>query len=454
MQAGQMIEVNITDVNYMGKGVAKINDFVVFVDDTITGDTALIKIKEVKRNYAIGELIEILDESEFRISPPCNYFNRCGGCQLMNMSYDQQLVFKKNRVINELKRASVNIDNITINDTLGMKNPMRYRNKTTFSVSTKNKKKEIIIGPYEQGTYNTVNITECMLQSETGDKAIILFKNLMIKYNLQAYNKTTHKGTVKNLIIRNNKQNELMLIIVTAKESIPNLKKIVDELTNSMGEIKTVVQNINPLNTNVIIGKRNIILYGNGTIEDTIDDLIFTISPETFFQINSIQTEKLYKAAIEYANLNKNDICFDLYCGIGTISLLAAKYAKKVYGVEIVEQSIINARNNAKLNNIDNIEFYSGKTEVILPLLYEQNISADVIILDPPRKGCEQEVLDTIINLSPKKIVYVSCNPQTLARDIKILEIAGYKPEKVQPVDQFPWTLHTEVVVLLRRQNY
>lgn len=452
MQVGKMMEVNIIDVNYMGKGVAKINDFVVFVDDTITGDTALIKIKEVKRNFAIGELIEILDESEFRISPPCDYFNRCGGCQLMKMSYDQQLVFKKNRVINELKRASVNIDNLTVNDTLGMENPMRYRNKTTFSVSTKNKKNEIVIGPYEQGTYNTVNITKCMLQSEIGDKVISLFKDLMIKYNLQAYNKATHKGIVKNLIIRNNKLNELMLIIVTAKENIPNLKKIVDELTNSMDEIKTVVQNINPLNTNVVMGKRNITLYGNGTIEDTIDDLIFTISPETFFQINSIQTEKLYKTAIEYANLNKNDICFDLYCGIGTISLIAAKYAKKVYGVEIVEQSIINARDNAKLNNIDNVEFYSGKTEVILPLLYEQNISADVIILDPPRKGCEQEVLDTIINLSPKKVVYVSCNPQTLARDIKILESRGYKLEKVQPVDQFPWTLHCEVVCKIEKQ--
>ncbi|MDD4780132.1 MAG: 23S rRNA (uracil(1939)-C(5))-methyltransferase RlmD, partial [Tissierellia bacterium] len=407
METGQIMEVNIIDVNYMGKGVAKINDFVIFVADTITGDKALIKITEVKRNYAIGELIQIINNSEIRILPICDYFNQCGGCQLMNMSYEHQLLYKKNRVINELKRACVNIDNISVNNTLGMESPIRYRNKTTFSVSMK--KDEIIIGPYEQGTYNTVNIDKCLLQSEIGDKAVSVFKDLMIKYKLKPYNKSTKKGIVKNLVIRNNKLNELMFIIVTATDQIPNIKKIIKELIDSVKEIKTVVQNINPINTNLVMGKRNITLYGEGTIKDTIEDLEFTISPETFFQINSIQTEKLYKTAIEYANLNKDDICFDLYCGIGTISLLAAKYAKKVYGVEIVEQSIINARENSITNNIKNVEFYAGKTEEILPTLHENNIIADVIILDPPRKGCEMHVLDTIINMSPKKIVYVSC---------------------------------------------
>lgn len=445
MQEGQVLEVNIIDVNYMGKGVAKINDFVIFIADTVSGDTALIKITEVKRNYAIGELIRIINYSKDRILPPCDYFNQCGGCQLMNMSYDQQLIFKKNRVINELKRAAIDIDNITINDTLGMEDPIRYRNKTAFSVAMKNN--QIIIGPYEQGTYNTVNIDKCLLQSEVGDKAVQVFKDLMIKYKLQPYNKKTKKGTVKNLIIRSNKINELMFIIVTATEHIPNLKKIINELTQAVEQIKTVIQNVNPINTNIVMGKRNITLYGEGTIKDTIGDLVFTISPETFFQINSLQTEMLYKTAIEYAKLNKDDICFDLYCGIGTISLLAAKYAKKVYGVEIVEQSIINARNNAISNNISNVEFYAGKTEEILPSFQKQNINPDVIILDPPRKGCEEKVLDTIISLSPKKVVYVSCNPQTLARDLKLLEKGGYYLTKVQPVDQFPWTLHTECVV-------
>ncbi|MDD2496364.1 MAG: TRAM domain-containing protein, partial [Tissierellia bacterium] len=248
METGQIMEVNIIDVNYMGKGVAKINDFVIFVADTITGDKALIKITEVKRNYAIGELIQIINNSEIRILPICDYFNQCGGCQLMNMSYEHQLLYKKNRVINELKRACVNIDNISVNNTLGMESPIRYRNKTTFSVSMK--KDEIIIGPYEQGTYNTVNIDKCLLQSEIGDKAVSVFKDLMIKYKLKPYNKSTKKGIVKNLVIRNNKLNELMFIIVTATDQIPNIKKIIKELIDSVKEIKTVVQNINPINTN------------------------------------------------------------------------------------------------------------------------------------------------------------------------------------------------------------
>jgi len=240
-----------------------------------------------------------------------------------------------------------------------------------------------------------------------------------------------------------------MLIMVTTIEHFQNKDSFVNKLISLVPNITTVVQNINDKKTNLIMGKKNITLYGEGTIEDTIDDLIFTISPETFFQINPVQTEKLYQTAIEYANIGKDDICFDIYCGIGTISLMAAKKAKKVYGVEIVEQSIINARENAIKNNINNAEFYAGEAEVLVPKLYKQNIKADIVIVDPPRKGCEQEVIETIISMSPKKIVYVSCNPSTLARDIKQLETGGYVLTKVQPVDQFPWTVHVEMIVSL-----
>ncbi|MGB4439462.1 MAG: 23S rRNA (uracil(1939)-C(5))-methyltransferase RlmD [Sedimentibacter sp.] len=447
LEIGQKKQVEIIDLNHTVQGVAKVDNFVVFIDKAIKGDLVEIEITEKKKNFAVGKLLKIIKYSKDRIKPSCDYFYECGGCQLMHMDYCAQLIYKKNRVVNEMRRSSVNMENTVINDTIGMDNPFRYRNKTAFSVAMKNK--EIIIGPYEQGTYNTVDISNCMLQSSEADKTVQLFKSLMVKYKIEAYDKKSEKGTVRNIVIRNNRQNELMLIIVTSTENFPNKDNIVKELTSNIKEIKTVVQNINIKNTNLIMGYKNITLYGDGTIKDNIGDLIFTISPETFFQINPVQTEKLYNIAIEYANIRKNDICFDIYCGIGTISLMAAKYAKKVYGVEIVEQSIINAKENAVKNNITNAEFFTGKAEKLLPKLYSKNIKADVVIVDPPRKGCEQEVIDTIINMSPKRVVYVSCNPSTLARDIKLLETGGYQLKKIQPVDQFPWTHHVETVALM-----
>ena len=447
MIKGQIFEVEIIDINYMGNGVAKVDDFVIFIEGAVTGDRVQMKITNVKKNFAFGEILKILEKSKYRIEPPCKYYNQCGGCQLMHVDYKEQLKYKKNIVLNELKRALVNFDDAEINETIGMDGPIRYRNKTAFSVTKKNN--EIIIGPYEEGTYNTVDISSCLLQSEASDKALSVLKNAMIKLSICGYDKKTRKGEVRNIVIRSNRKNELMLIIVTAQEALPNIEKLVNELTSNIKELKTIVQNINSKDTNLVMGSKNIILYGDGTINDTIGDFVFTISPGTFFQINSMQTEKLYEKAIEYADLDKNDICFDLYCGIGTISLMAANRAKKIYGVEIVEQSIINARENAQLNNVTNTEFYAGETEKILPMLYKKNIAADVIIVDPPRKGCEKEVIDTIIDLSPKKVVYVSCSPQSLARDIKLLESGGYKLKKIQPVDQFPWTLHVEAIILM-----
>jgi 23S rRNA (uracil1939-C5)-methyltransferase len=450
LESGQIIEVEIIDVNHMGKGVAKIDNFVIFIDGAINGDIAEVKITEKKKNYAIGKLVRLIKSSEKRINPYCNHFEKCGGCQLMHMDYKEQLRFKKDLVINELNRAGINTQGITINDTLGMDNPFRYRNKTSFSVTKKSN--EIFIGTYEQGSYNTIDIDGCMIQSKSADKAIKDLKKLMIKYKIEAYDKKSGKGTVRNIVIRNNRKDELMFIIVATKESFISKDLLINELVSNNPNIKTVILNINSKNTNLVMGTKNITVYGEGTLNDTIDDLQFTISPETFFQINPIQTEKLYQKAIEYASINKDEICFDIYCGIGTISLMAAKHAKKVYGVEIVEQSIINARENAVVNKITNAEFYAGKAEEVVPKLYNQNIKADVVIVDPPRKGCEKEVIDTIINMAPEKVVYVSCNPSTLARDIKLLEIGGYKLKKVQPVDMFPWSVHVECVVLMEKK--
>lgn len=448
LERGLVTKVEIIDLNHMGQGVAKIDNFVVFVSGAIIGDIVKIRIKEKKKNYATGEIINILKPSEFRIKPPCHYFEQCGGCQLMHMDYQEQLKYKRQRVINEFKRAQVNFDEYIVNETIGMEDPYRYRNKTTFSVTENNDK--IQIGPFEQGTYNTVDIDSCLIQSSEGDKIVKVFKALMEKYKIKAYNINTKKGTVRNIVIRDNRRNDLMLIIVTTLEEFQNKDLLVNELASLFPSITTIVQNTNNKNTNLVMGRKNIILYGEGTILDSIGDLTFTISAETFFQINPIQTEKLYKTAIDYANINKDSVCFDIYCGIGTISLMAAKKAKKVYGVEIVEQSIVNARENALNNNISNAEFYTGKAETILPKLYKQNIKAEIVIVDPPRKGCEKEVIDTIINMAPDRVVYVSCNPSTLARDVKLLEIGGYKLTKVQPLDQFPWSVHVESIILMK----
>ncbi len=449
LEIGTITEVEIQDLNHEGQGVARIDNFVVFISDAITGDKVKIKINGVKKHYATGEIIGIVKPSEFRAKAPCIYFEQCGGCQLMQMDYKEQLKYKRNKVINEFSRAKVRFDESIVNDTIGMEEPFRYRNKTAFSVTENNN--GIQIGPYEQGTYNTVDIDDCKIQSIEADNVVKAFKRAMEKYNIKAYDKKTKKGTVRNIVIRNNRKNELMLIIVTSSENFYNKAPLIAEVVSSASNITTVVQNINDKNTNLIMGSKNITLYGEGIITDVIDDLIFTVSPDTFFQINPLQTEKLYRIAIEYADIYKDDICFDIYCGIGTISLMAAKKARKVYGVEIVEQSIVNAKENAKRNNIDNAKFYTGKAEQIVPKLYQQNIKADIVIVDPPRKGCEKEVTDTIISMAPKKIVYVSCNPSTLARDIKLLEEGGYTIKRVQPVDQFPWTIHVETVVLMSR---
>lgn len=450
LEKGLVKEAEIIDMNHMGQGLAKIDNFVVFVSKALTGDRVKIKITDIKKNYARGEIIDIVKPSESRIKPPCPYSEQCGGCQLMHMDYKEQLNYKRTRVISEFRRAGVSFDEETVYDTIGMDGPYRYRNKTAFSVTEKNN--EIEIGPYEQGTYNTVDIKSCLLQSKAADELVTSFKNLMKKYNIEAYDKKTGKGIIRNIVIRNNQKNELMLIIVTTREVFRNKVQLINELSQ-IPNIKTIVQNINNKNTNLIMGSKNIILYGEGVIIDSIGDMSFTISLETFFQINPLQTEKLYRTAIDYAGISKDDICFDIYCGIGTISLLAAKKAKKVYGVEIVEQSIINARGNAEKNSISNVEFHAGKAEEIILELYKQNIKADIVILDPPRKGCGKEVIDTIINMAPGRLVYVSCNPSTLARDIKLFEDGGYKLEKTQPLDQFSWSVHCEVVCKLERDR-
>lgn len=444
IKVNDIIEINIIDINHLGQGVGKVSDFVVFVEGAITGDYVKAQVTEVKKSYALAKTIKMLEKSPHRVNSLCENFENCGGCQTLTLSYEEQLKFKKNSVISSLKKSSIDMDGITIYDTIGMDNPYRYRNKTAFSVGKKNEK--IQIGTYEQSSHKLVDLDNCLLQDEVADNILNSAKIIFEKYKIDPYNNKSKSGTVRHIVIRINKDKEVMLIIVTNTVELPNANNIVEDLIKAEPKIKTIVQNINNKNTSVILGFKNKTLYGSGTIIDYIDNLQFVISPHTFFQVNSVQTEKLYEKAIEYANLTKEDTCFDLYCGIGTISLMAARKAKKVIGVEIVEQSIKDAEKNAKVNNIETTEFYTGKVEEVLPKLHKKGVKADVIIIDPPRKGCEKEVLEAIKNISPKRVVYVSCNPATLGRDLKILQDYGFKIEKVQPVDMFCHSTHVETV--------
>ncbi len=358
IKVNDIIEINIIDINHLGQGVGKVSDFVVFVEGAITGDYVKAQVTEVKKSYALAKTIKMLEKSPHRVNSLCENFENCGGCQTLTLSYEEQLKFKKNSVISSLKKSSIDMDGITIYDTIGMDNPYRYRNKTAFSVGKKNGK--IQIGTYEQSSHKLVDLDNCLLQDEVADNILNSAKIIFEKYKIVPYNNKSKSGTVRHIVIRINKDKEVMLIIVTNTVELPNANNIVEDLIKAEPKIKTIVQNINNKNTSVILGFKNKTLYGSGTIIDYIDNLQFVISPHTFFQVNSVQTEKLYEKAIEYANLTKEDTCFDLYCGIGTISLMAARKAKKVIGVEIVEQSIKDAEKNAKVNNIESTEFYTG----------------------------------------------------------------------------------------------
>jgi len=448
LNKNDVLETEIVDINYRGQGVAKVNGLVVFLDQVIMGDRVRLEIIEVKRKYAIGRLIELLEKSPYRVEPNCKYFWECGGCQIMHIDYHQQLGYKKQRIISDIKRV-MGIDGIVIHNTIGMKDPYRYRNKGTFPVVSD--KGKVAIGAYKLTTHDIVNLELCLIQHPLADIIVNTFRSLMETLGIEPYDEIRHIGLLKHLIIRTNKNDEVMLIIVTSKNKLPYKGEIVSELLKKVSQIKSIILNVNENQPNVILGDKYKKLYGESILEDWIFDLEFSISPNSFFQVNPLQTEVLYNRAIEYAQIDETMSVFDIYCGIGTVSLAVAKKANHVYGIEIIQEAIDDANENARKNKIENVDFYCGKAEEIFPKLHDQGIAADVVIVDPPRKGCEKSVLDTIIKMKPERVVYVSCNPSTLARDLKILVDGGYVVIEVQPVDMFPHSVHVEAVTLLTK---
>jgi len=447
IEKNQNYITDITDMTHEGAGVAKIDGFTVFIEGAITGERVEIKIVKVLKSFAYGKILKIIKLSPNRKPPTCENYKRCGGCSLQHLTYNATLDFKANVVKNNLKKFA-GLD-INVNKTIGLDDPYSYRNKVQFPVGQKDN--EVIVGFYANRTHEIIPVLDCTIQSRIANKIVRDVKEFIKQENVSVYDEVKNKGLIRHIVIRTSgKTNEVMVVIVTNGEQFNKKEILVKMLTERNKEVKSIIQNINTKKTNVILGGKEILLYGKSRITDYIGKFKFNISAQSFFQVNSKQTETLYKKALEFAGLTGKETVFDLYCGIGTISLFLAQKAYKVYGVEIVNQAIEDAKINAKENNVGNVEFFAGKSEEIVPNLYQKGIKADVVVVDPPRSGCDEVLIDTINKMQPQKIVYVSCNPATLARDIKLFE--GYEVKKVQPVDMFPWTYHVESVVLLEKR--
>lgn len=449
-----MLTVTIEDMGHDGEGIGKVDGYTVFVKDAVIGDTVRAKIMKAKKNYGYARLMEIVSPSPDRVEPVCPYARQCGGCQIQALSYEKQLCYKENKVRNNLVRiGGFSDEELPMEPIIGMDNPFRYRNKAQFPVGT-DKDGNIVTGFYAGRTHSIINNRNCYLGVEVNEKILDIVLDYMKKYHVAAYDEVSGKGLVRHVLIRYGfRSKEIMVCLVVNGNRIPRFDKLVEELVKIPG-MTSITLNVNRERTNVILGSEVKLLWGQMYITDGIGDVSYQISPLSFYQVNPVQTERLYGKALEYAGLNGNETVWDLYCGIGTISLFLARKAKQVYGVEIVPAAIEDARRNAALNGIENAEFFVGRAEDVLPEKYEkEGIYADVIVVDPPRKGCEESVLDTMVKMQPEKIVYVSCDSATLARDLKCLRGRGYEVMRGCPVDLFPETVHVETVCLLGKRK-
>ena len=398
--------VDIVDIGQGGVGIGKYEGFTVFVEGGLIQDKVKLRINKSKKNYAVGDIVKIIEKSPFRVERICSDdLKECGGCQIQELDYNKQLELKTNEVKQVISRIG-KLENVEIHETIGMKNPCRYRNKAQFPIQNING--ETAIGFYKKKSHNVIPTDMCVIQHDINDKIIKIINTYIQAYNVSLYNETTHTGVLRHLVTKVGfTTNEVMVVLVANGTNLPHLNELASVLKENIPGFKTLVLNINKAKTNVILGKENKVIYGNGKINDYIGDLVFEISPLSFFQVNPIQTEVLYNKALEYAELKENDTVFDIYCGIGTISLFLAQKATKVYGIEIIEDAIKDAKINAKLNKLDNVEFYVGKAEEVVPKMYSEGKTADVVVVDPPRKGCDEKVLDTIVSMKPDRVVVV-----------------------------------------------
>lgn len=445
VEKNEYYEVEFVDMTHDGMGICKIDGFTIFVANALKGEKATIKITKVNENFGFGRLIDFLHKSPFRKEPICEHFSECGGCNLMHMNYQMQLDFKKYRTAETLKRLG-RIET-TVRDTVGMLNPYYYRNKAVVPFGEFNGK--IIAGLYKLRSHDIIDMKRCYIIPKITTDIVKYLKNIFVELDIPAYNELLDTGVIRHVVIRtSNKFDDISVTLVTSTPKLPKKDMIVKKLVGRYRRVVSVMHNYNPGTTNVVLGKKSKVLYGEDFIRDDINGVMFKISHRSFYQVNPNQTEELYKKAIDYAELTPNDIVIDAYCGIGTIGLSVANYCKTVLGVEVVKQAIDDAVDNAKINNISNAKFIAGKAEDVIKSW--SNYDVDALFIDPPRKGCAKAFLDTIIEMKIPKIVYVSCNVATLARDLNVLQAAGYDVKEVTPFDMFPQTSHIEVVAKLR----
>lgn len=478
IKKNDVVELEITDIGADGEGIGKYEGFTLFVKDAVVGDVVKAHVLKMKKAYGYAKVTEIVRPSEYRVEPKCEFASKCGGCQLQHLSYEKQLEYKQNKVVSCLERIGgfkgiAEVPGIVM-PIIGMEEPFYYRNKAQFPVG-RGKNDELLIGFYAGHTHSIINHEECAIQSKVCVDIVRVVRSWIEENSISIYNEETHTGLLRHILTRVGfATGEIMVCLIINGDYIPATAELTNalvplrfeekarrvtadgELIESEYHIKSICVNINKDKTNRILGDVVKAVLGEPRITDYIGDLKYRISPLSFFQVNPMQTKKLYDKALEYAGLNGDETVWDLYCGTGTISLFLAKAAKQVYGIEIIPQAVEDAKVNAGINNITNAEFFAGAAEEVFPLLYEKDrakYQADVVVVDPPRKGCDEVLLDTIVKMGPKRVVYVSCDPATLARDLKYLCEKGYDIKKVQPVEQFAQTGHVECVVLMSKKG-
>lgn len=443
--------VDIIDQGFEGEGIAKIENFTIFIEGAIKGEKCKILIVKVTSSHAFGKLIEIVKESKNRVETDCGTYKRCGGCNLRHIEYEETLNLKQDIVQNLVNKGLNN--KVDVKMTIGMGNPYNYRNKAQFPVGL-DKNNEPVMGVYAKRTHEIIPMRNCMIQNPLSERIANLVFHFFMQNDISIYNEKNAKGLLRHIVVKVGvRTHEIMCILVINGREFKKEKELVKILIKEFPEIKTVVKNINMRNTNVILGSENEVIYGDGYIYDKLGDYTFKISPMSFYQINPVQTEVLYNTAIEMADLSKEDVLFDLYCGIGTIGIFASPYVRKVYGIEIVKQAIEDAKENANINDIRNIEFFAGDVEKVFEdVLETKKDKPDIIIVDPPRKGLDKNTVNNILKIAPKKMVYISCNPASLVRDLHLFE-EKYDINEIQPVDMFPFTSHVECCAVMELKS-
>ncbi|RUS43282.1 23S rRNA (uracil(1939)-C(5))-methyltransferase RlmD [Cohnella sp. AR92] len=470
VETGQIVPLDIQGLTHEGEGVGRVEGYTLFVRGAVPGDRVRAEVVSIGKSFGRARLVELLAASPDRIAPPCEIYNTCGGCQLQHWSYEAQLRWKQQHVLDNLARigklpvvaydpeGSVPVDengrpSAVVRPVIGMEEPWRYRNKAQVPIGY-SRAGGLVGGFFEQGTHDIVDMDACLIQQEPNEESVRLVKRIARSLGYSAYDRETGRGLLRHVVVRHAEATgERMVVLVTNGKDLPHADELVGLIQESVPGVKSICQNVNTARTPVVFGDETRVLWGNDVIYDDIGDIRFAISARSFFQVNPAQTERLYRSAVEYAALTGEETVIDAYCGIGTISLFLARHARRVYGVEIVPEAIEDARRNAVLNVINNAEFAVGDAGVVMPRWQAEGVSPDVIVVDPPRKGCDPALLETMLQLRPERIVYVSCNPSTLARDLRVLEDGGYRTVEVQPVDMFPHTAHVECCSLLVRKD-